>query len=569
MAYINGNKIPAILRKGDKGDNGDSVFIRYSASADGTDFTEEWSGGQTYVGFATGQTAPTDKSGYTWALLSSKGKDGDNGVTPHIGDNGNWFIGDTDTGIQAEALENVPDRISVDGRNAKTKTMFVDTLHKANKTQGSFYNGNDAIPEEASEWDYFTLQVKQGEKYRVCTFCVSNAYAVTIHEANGRIIAKYPEKPNGSIVDITFEIPDGASYIIANRRKDAQKLILETEEKKYDFSSALRNATIDNYTKEYNYVDVKDSATKGTDQFFSRYKGPTELVGWNTYELNVEPESTYRIKTAYVSAAVMYAIVYVDGDVEVYPTTSPTGEKTEEVLLNIPTNASKLIVNERPSTISAIIEKQSDDLHFKVLSDYLYGKKLVACGDSITEAINPNGGYFKNYAQIVAERHGMSCYVDGIGGTTMANIGDGRAFSENRYKNVPDFDYLTIWFGWNDGAYSELGTINDTNNTTFYGGYKTVLDYLITNNPTKKIGLIVPYGSKGLEPYAQAVRELSQMYGVPCLDLRDYNKCSLIWGTENNAQIARRAALTYDTTHPNQAGYDFLSTVYEQFLLSL
>ena len=66
MAYINGNKIPAILRKGDKGDN---AFIRYSANADGTDFTKTWGAGQTYIGFATGQIAPTDKSGYEWVSL--------------------------------------------------------------------------------------------------------------------------------------------------------------------------------------------------------------------------------------------------------------------------------------------------------------------------------------------------------------------------------------------------------------------------------------------------------------------------------------------------------------------
>ena len=30
-----------------------------------------------------------------------KGETGENGVTPHIGENGNWFIGDTDTGVKA------------------------------------------------------------------------------------------------------------------------------------------------------------------------------------------------------------------------------------------------------------------------------------------------------------------------------------------------------------------------------------------------------------------------------------------------------------------------------------
>lgn len=33
-----------------------------------------------------------------WGLMTQKGNDGANGVTPHIGDNGNWYLGATDTG---------------------------------------------------------------------------------------------------------------------------------------------------------------------------------------------------------------------------------------------------------------------------------------------------------------------------------------------------------------------------------------------------------------------------------------------------------------------------------------
>ena len=51
--------------------NGDSVFIRYSAYADGTDFTETRSARQFYIGLATGQNAPTDKSGYEWFHIAS------------------------------------------------------------------------------------------------------------------------------------------------------------------------------------------------------------------------------------------------------------------------------------------------------------------------------------------------------------------------------------------------------------------------------------------------------------------------------------------------------------------
>ena len=72
MSYFNGKQIHNITSRGD------SAFIRYSANADGTDFTEEWSEGQNYIGFATGQKAPADKSGYTWVLF--RGEKGEQGV---------------------------------------------------------------------------------------------------------------------------------------------------------------------------------------------------------------------------------------------------------------------------------------------------------------------------------------------------------------------------------------------------------------------------------------------------------------------------------------------------------
>ena len=50
---------------------GDSVYVRYSANADGTDFTDTWSVGQTYVGFATASSAPTNKENYTWCLFAA------------------------------------------------------------------------------------------------------------------------------------------------------------------------------------------------------------------------------------------------------------------------------------------------------------------------------------------------------------------------------------------------------------------------------------------------------------------------------------------------------------------
>src|SRR5690625_392518 len=36
-------------------------------------------------------------------LESIKGEDGNDGLSPYIGSNGNWWVGDTDTGVPAEA----------------------------------------------------------------------------------------------------------------------------------------------------------------------------------------------------------------------------------------------------------------------------------------------------------------------------------------------------------------------------------------------------------------------------------------------------------------------------------
>lgn len=58
---------PLAAIKGDKGDSdGRNAWIRFSANADGTDFTSTWTDGQKYVGFASSITEPLDKADYVW-----------------------------------------------------------------------------------------------------------------------------------------------------------------------------------------------------------------------------------------------------------------------------------------------------------------------------------------------------------------------------------------------------------------------------------------------------------------------------------------------------------------------
>lgn len=78
------------------------------------------------VGICTSRTDNADGSGY--ANIAYKGTlKGTDGITPHIGANGNWYIGDTDTGVSAGGASYIFNVTVVEG------TGGPDTL-SANKT---------------------------------------------------------------------------------------------------------------------------------------------------------------------------------------------------------------------------------------------------------------------------------------------------------------------------------------------------------------------------------------------------------------------------------------------------
>ena len=361
--------------------------------------------------------------------------------------------------------------------------------------------------------------------------------------------------------------------------------IVELSQEIAEQQSTLSNISIEGYERGGTYENVVDIAEKHENAYLYRkyvsgigYTAtPVDVANWNWYELPVNEGDNFRLITwCGNQPAAVYMLDEAGAIVQFLPDPLQSSPMAFEDAFVIPAGVKTIRVNQQTQKTFVLERLGGQSLHFvrsenaKVSEDHLYGKKLACVGDSITEATNPDGGYFTNYAEIAAARHNMIVYKDGKGGSTMTNVEGKNPFCVNRYLNVPsDFDILTIWFGWNDNAYATVGTIDDTEDTTYYGAYKKVLDHFITTYPTKKIGLIVPYGNANVEKYRVAVRALSEMYGAPCLDLADGKQCSLLWGTENAAQEARRAALTYDGTHPNQAGHEYLSTMYEEFIKRL
>lgn len=212
-------------------------------------------------------------------------------------------------------------------------------------------------------------------------------------------------------------------------------------------------------------------------------------------------------------------------------------------------------------------------------ANILEGKILACVGDSITEGVNADidteTGARKTYGYLVAKRNNMTFLNYGIGGSTIANDGSSKAFVYNRYSVMENnIDYLTVWFGWNDFARENvtLGTIDSTDKTTFYGAWNFTMEYLINKYPTTKIGLVVPYGTD--VNWRNAVRNIGKKWGIPYLDLMSEHT-PLFFDKEPeigvNASVVekRKATFLADVVHPNQVGYNYLSTIFEDFIRSL
>ena len=251
------------------------------------------------------------------------------------------------------------------------------------------------------------------------------------------------------------------------------------------------------------------------------------------------------------------------------------------------------------------LKKQISDLQ---ASNPLWGKKYVACGDSFTEGdfkgwIDENGlskkespviydkewGMYKTYPWQIGKRNHMTVINEAKCGSILAldkgylagedgkGIDFRKPFSYERYKNIPeDTDYCTIWFGINDSAHTNLGTIDDTTNETFYGAWNVVLEWLITNRPYMKIGIIIT-DADARPAWRQATRQCARKWGIPYLDMMGDDKVPVILGREQELGLCLKAEelrnrsfwVSEVNRHPNIQAHVYQSYFIEEFMRRL
>lgn len=266
--------------------------------------------------------------------------------------------------------------------------------------------------------------------------------------------------------------------------------------------------------------------------------------------------------------------------------------------VNYAGNPELIIKREYDMTVRKKVEKTVAEVKTYISSNWLYGKKYVACGDSYTEGdftgyVDQNGfsgknspeiydserGMYKTYPWWIAERNGMTLVNEAKCGSVFTNItGANNPFSVSRYKEIPtDADYITLMFGLNEVGLTneQIGTKNDTTNSTLWGAYNIVFEYFLTNIPYAKIGVIIP-DSWMNDSYSNALKDICTYWGIPYLDMKNDPSIPMgIYGRLSDTspkarELRNKSFMVSDSNaHPNVKAHEYRSTFIEAFIRSL
>lgn len=178
------------------------------------------------------------------------------------------------------------------------------------------------------------------------------------------------------------------------------------------------------------------------------------------------------------------------------------------------------------------------------------GEKLLIYGDGISYGIGSSAIRTKSYASLLSSKYGFVVANHALGDATVGNYDDTVCTNKSILTQISTSSiddrckYCIIFAGTNDWyqAKGELGTIDDFNDTTFYGSMNNAIRMLLTYAPAMKILLVTPlfrarqdYGDGKnsddypknyiyLNDYKEAIINIGKKYHLPVLNLYD-NSC--------------------------------------------
>ena len=212
----------------------------------------------------------------------------------------------------------------------------------------------------------------------------------------------------------------------------------------------------------------------------------------------------------------------------------------------------------------------------------LKGKKINFLGDSITEGHGTSDWATKPYHQILKANVGLAEARNyGKGGTKISRLPviTDNPFDQDFNLRAPsmdkDADIIVVFGGTNDYGHATipLGTFDNHDIHTFYGGMHTLCKYLIETYVGKPIVFMTPLHrlqegkldsevSRPLKDFVDAQREVLEYYSIPVCDLfKEGGMPGNIW--------AWCEKYMPDGLHPNDAGHVLIANKLQKFLENL
>ena len=195
----------------------------------------------------------------------------------------------------------------------------------------------------------------------------------------------------------------------------------------------------------------------------------------------------------------------------------------------------------------------------------------VALGDSITYGANPfvpNSRVRFPYPDLVEIElllyNSVNC---GISGSTVATGANSYYPMVERYADMPHGDIISVLGGVNDYFVNiPLGSLYDTDATTFYGALNTLAKGLVARYPDAFVFFMTPYNCRWgdspnangntLKQFVNAVKEVCAINGLPCLDMY----CLGNFEMEMHSDLS-------DGVHPSQSFFrDYTAPQIAQFI---
>lgn len=514
----------------------------------------------------------------------------------------------------------------------KAKSVLQDYTSNIEWEDGYFYNYAAQKKMEDSGFSYFEILMEDldisTEFIRISATSYSYSNPIIFLDNDGEILSGYPLSIGDFlIIDKILKVPNGTKKIVGSIQT-SYKFIFRLEfvdgiyiwphtysifptvqgikettihysEKKNVYLNKLGGKFVYNETL---YSKISDSipCKEGDTFLYKGFANANVASACFYYNDRFIKSEQYQSTNDYVeiiapansNTVIFSSFHYVSFNDVVFDVKRKDNYSLEDVKKEIEDVKNDILIN---NNVMAYIKS----------SNILYGKKYVACGDSYTEGdftgyTDSDGlsgkqspylydselGMYKTYPYWIAKRNGMELVNEAKCGTTMAlskEYQDGtqpieyrNPFSLNRYKQVPlDADYLTLMFGLNESSIP-IGTLEDTENTTIIGAYNVVLEYLITNMPYCRIGIIISdaWLSQGL---VDAIKSVSEYWGIPWLDLRTDPKIPMMIGGRLGNKFSSKAkqlrdsqyTVTSSNMHPNIESHKLRSEVVENFLRSL